>query len=163
MAKPLGNGVPIGAALVNKRVADALKVGDHGTTFGGNPLACKVGLIAFDRLNDPALLSHVNEVSNYIVSELHKFSHPTISEIRGMGLILGIQFDSKLMEASRVCEEALKRNMLVITAGINTIRIVPSLVLTMDQAHQAVDILKASIIAASANKVEDTSKLAALR
>lgn len=163
MAKPLGNGIPIGAALVNKRVADALKVGDHGTTFGGNPLACKVGSVVFDQLNDPELHSHVVEVSNYIVTELHNFAHPSISEIRGMGLILGIQFDLKLMEATRVCEEAFKRKMLVITAGTNTIRIVPSLILTMDQARAAVDILKSSILAASAHKVEDTSKLAALR
>ncbi|KAI0218610.1 acetylornithine aminotransferase, partial [Massospora cicadina] len=157
MAKPLGNGFPIGAVLVNERVAAALKVGDHGTTFGGNPLACKLGLLTFDRLADPQLMSHVKEVSELIISELTKFGHPAITEIRGLGLMLGVQINPDLLDASKVCEKARQRKMLVITAGVNALRLVPALVLTLDQARTAVEILKASIEAAYAEAQTNTT------
>lgn len=148
MAKPLGNGFPIGAVLVNEKVSSALKVGDHGTTFGGNPLACAVARCSLTRLTASETIEHVNKVSDFIKTSLANFVHPAITEIRGKGLIIGVQFDSKQLLASKVCEQARQRQMLLITCGDNAVRLVPSLVLTMEQAEAAMNIFQESVDAA---------------
>lgn len=94
VAKPLGLGIPIGAFVVNERAADGLQPGDHGTTFGGGPLACRLSLALFDMLQEESLMRRVAEVGVFFRKRLRRLqhSHPTIiREVRGMGLMVGVE------------------------------------------------------------------------
>ncbi|KAJ2001237.1 acetylornithine aminotransferase [Coemansia sp. RSA 2322] len=128
MAKPLANGIPIGAILVSSKVADIVKIGDHGTTFGGNPLACRVGCTVLDHINTPEFMAHVNEAGNVLESELSRLLAPYIGSIvveqRGTGLLRGVQFSS---DPSRLIELARDRGLLLVAAASNTVRLVPPL------------------------------------
>jgi acetylornithine aminotransferase len=147
IAKPLGNGFPIGAVIVNDKIAKALAVGDHGTTFGGNPLGTAVALSVFDRINSPELLKNVEEVGKLIRLEFQKFQHDSILEVRGRGLINAIAFNyNSGVDPAKVCAEARARGLITITAADNTIRLVPPLIITKEQALEAVAILKDSIL-----------------
>ncbi|OZJ03536.1 hypothetical protein BZG36_04178 [Bifiguratus adelaidae] len=147
MAKPLANGVPIGAVMMTERVADIVKVGDHGTTFGGNPLACAVAHSVFSRISKPAFLSQVQETSHTLVGYLEELKalHPeSIQEIRGKGMLLGVGFTR---DPSPIVKAARERGLLVVSAGNNTVRIIPPLILTQDEAQRGVEILHSSILA----------------
>lgn len=149
-AKALGNGIPIGATIVSgKTVASHIKTGDHGTTFGGNPLACRVAYHIVERLAAPELQAAVKDKSAQFVSgfqALQKKFPDVISEIRGRGLILGVQltpaFSSK---AGDIITAARERGMLIITAGDGCVRFVPSLTITEDQIKAGLNILEQSI------------------
>jgi len=141
MAKALGNGFPIGATMVNEFVAEKIMIGDHGTTFGGNPLASRVGHYVFDRISKPEFLQGVQEKSKIFVKHLEKLKkkYPeTIKGIRGKGLILGIQLDRDPAEVLKACRE---RGLLIITAGTNTLRLVPPLVIGEDVIEEGMKIL----------------------
>ncbi|RHZ76483.1 hypothetical protein Glove_197g8 [Diversispora epigaea] len=145
MAKPLANGFPIGAIMISKRVADIIVIGDHGTTFGGSPLACKVALNVASRINTPKLLENVNNVSGYLFSSFERISKKfpsLISTIRGKGLIIGIQFTR---DPSPLLKLARERGLLIITAGNDTIRIVPPLILNKEEAKKGIEILEECI------------------
>ncbi|KAB8235444.1 acetylornithine transaminase [Aspergillus alliaceus] len=145
-AKALGNGVPIGATIVSgKTVAEHIKAGDHGTTFGGNPLVCRVAHHIVDRLATSELQNSVEIKSAELISglqALQKKYPDVISQIRGRGLILGAQlspdFSSK---ASELITAARERGMLIITAGDGCLRFVPPLTITEDQIKTALKIL----------------------
>ncbi|CAG8696560.1 170_t:CDS:2, partial [Ambispora gerdemannii] len=142
MAKPMANGIPIGGIMVTNRVADLIGIGDHGTTFGGNPLASRAGIYVLSRINTPELLDNVNTIGAYLRTSFEELSakHPSlITEIRGRGLILGIQFSR---DPTPLVQLARERGLLVITAGNNTVRIIPPLILTKDQASHGVKILE---------------------
>lgn len=146
-AKALGNGIPIGATIVSgKTVASHIKTGDHGTTFGGNPLACRVAYHIVERLAAPELQNSVKDKSALFVSgfeALQKKFPDVISDIRGRGLILGVQlspaFSSK---AGEIITAARERGMLIITAGDGCIRFVPPLTITEDQIRTGLRILE---------------------
>ncbi|KAJ2902504.1 Acetylornithine aminotransferase mitochondrial [Zalerion maritima] len=126
-AKALGNGFPIGATLVTKDVADKIKVGDHGTTFGGNPLACRVAHHIVLRLANPKLQQRVLDKEKLFVEEfewLRKQFPETIGEVRGRGLLLGLQLT---VDPTPIVTAARERGLLVITCGTNTLRFVPAL------------------------------------
>ncbi|KAL4791768.1 pyridoxal phosphate-dependent transferase [Aspergillus venezuelensis] len=146
-AKALGNGIPIGATIVSgKTVAENIKAGDHGTTFGGNPLACRVAHHIIHRLADPALQKSVQAKSDILVSgfEALKKKYPTlVSEIRGRGLILGLQLSKEFApRAAEVITAARERGMLIITAGDGCLRFVPPLTITEEQLGTALKILE---------------------
>jgi acetylornithine aminotransferase len=129
MAKALGNGFPIGATMVNDFVADKIMIGDHGTTFGGNPLASRIGHYVFSRLSDPKLLKGVEEKGQIFRKRFEALvaKYPdVVKEVRGRGLILGLQLSRDPKELIRECRE---RGLLVITCGTNTVRFVPPLVI----------------------------------
>ncbi|KAK4216279.1 acetylornithine and succinylornithine aminotransferase [Rhypophila decipiens] len=140
-AKALGNGFPIGATIVNAHVAEKIKVGDHGTTFGGNPLACRLGHYIVERLADAALQTEVVAKSAVMVRGFgqlrEKYPH-LVTEIRGRGLILGLQLTR---DPSPVVKAARERGLLVITAGTNTLRFVPALTVTEGEIMQGLGIL----------------------
>ncbi|CAG8469114.1 6056_t:CDS:2 [Paraglomus occultum] len=145
MAKPLANGIPIGAIMATSRVADVIGIGDHGTTFGGNPLACRAALSVVSRLKSPALLSNVTDVGNYIKSRLESFvqKYPKVAaEVRGKGLILGLQLN---VDPVPLLQLARDRGLLVITAGKNVVRLVPPLNLKKEEAKEGMDILEAAL------------------
>lgn len=142
MAKALGNGFPVGATMVNDFVGDRIVAGDHGTTFGGNPLASRVGHYVFERLSQPALLEAVKEKSKIFKSRLDALAQKypeVVGEVRGRGLILGLQLTRDPTSLVKECRE---RGLLVITAGTNTVRFVPPLVIENEVAHAGLDIFE---------------------
>ncbi|KAH9234512.1 hypothetical protein K456DRAFT_1834977 [Colletotrichum gloeosporioides 23] len=144
-AKALGNGFPIGATVVNKNVADKIKVGDHGTTFGGNPLACRLAHNIVSRLADPALQKGVTAKAAIFKTRfdaLRERFPDLIQEVRGRGLILGLQLTQ---DPTPIVKAARERGLLIITAGTNTLRFVPPLTITEKEIQQGLDILEEAI------------------
>ncbi len=137
LAKGLGNGMPIGACLARGTAAELFQPGNHGTTFGGNPLACAAALAVIDTLQEQQLVARAEELGLRMLTafELALGDQTYINDIRGLGLMIGIELD-------RPCGElvgmALERGLLInVTAG-NTIRLLPPLVLSDDDADQLV-------------------------
>lgn len=135
-AKGLGGGLPIGATMLFDRVADIFAPGDHGTTFGGNPVCCAGAVNILGRI-DETLLEGVRERSAYIVRELSGVQG--IASVSGMGLMLGLALDKP---ARAFAERLLERGVMVTTAK-NKIRLLPALNIPMEQLKQAVQIIKA--------------------
>jgi acetylornithine aminotransferase len=129
-AKALGNGFPIGATIVNDFVCDHIKTGDHGTTFGGNPLACRVASYVLSRLSSPEILDSVpakeQAFRKHFASLKERFPDQ-ITEIRGKGLLLGLQLNT---DPTPIVTAARERGLLIITCGTNTLRFVPPLAIT---------------------------------
>ncbi|KOS22399.1 Acetylornithine aminotransferase [Escovopsis weberi] len=144
-AKALGNGFPIGAVLVTEDVAAKIQVGDHGTTFGGNPLASRLAHYVLTRLAAPEIQHGVRAKSDVFRRRLRGImdKHPLLAtEIRGRGLILGLQLTE---DPNPIVAAARERGLLVITAGTNTLRFLPNLLITEEEIHQGMDILEAAI------------------
>lgn len=146
-AKALGNGIPIGATLVSgQTVAPFIKTGDHGTTFGGNPFACRVAHHVFGRLAKPQLQEEVRIKSTLFFSayETLKEKFPgLISEVRGRGLIVGYQLsDQAKSKATEIITAARERGLLVITAGDGVIRVVPPLIISHEEINRGLAILE---------------------
>ncbi len=134
-AKGLGGGLPIGACVMGEKVADVLKAGDHGSTFGGNPV-CAAGAVSIIERLDKPFLDSVKEKSEYIISELKDADG--VESISGMGLMLGIKTKK---EAKLVLKECLEKGVLVLTAK-DKVRLVPALNIPMDELKKAVSVLK---------------------
>ncbi|KAL5416658.1 acetylornithine aminotransferase [Paraphaeosphaeria minitans] len=129
-AKALGNGFPIGATIVNDFVCDHIKTGDHGTTFGGNPLGCRVASHILSRLSSPEILDSIPAKSAAFkkhFASLHERFPDRVKETRGQGLILGLQLDE---DPTPIVTAARERGLLLITCGTNTLRFVPPLIMT---------------------------------
>lgn len=141
-AKALGNGVPVGAVVVTQAVSDAIVTGDHGTTFGGNPLASRVAHHMVGRLSDPELLASVHAKETFlrhlIDTELTARFPEHIAEVRGHGLILGIQLRA---DPTPIVTAARERGLLIITCGTNTLRLVPPLIISEEELREAVHII----------------------
>lgn len=130
MAKGLGGGIPIGAFVAKAEVAAAFKPGDHGTTFGGNPLSARAGLVVVDELLNNGVLENAAKVGEYFMAELKKLIGvcTKIKEVRGKGLIIGIALNGDI---SKEITSALRdKGFIVGTAGSSVLRIVPPLILT---------------------------------
>ncbi len=144
LAKPLANGVPIGAMLCTEAAARAIRPGMHGTTFGGNPLACAVAIAVIDTLRQDNLLAHINEVGAYFQAQLRKLQtrHPhLIREVRGLGLMLGCELASPDL-AKAVLSGMLKRRILINRTHETVLRFLPPYLITnahVDQATRALD------------------------
>lgn len=146
-AKALANGFPIGATMVSKEVNEKIMIGDHGTTFGGNPLACRLAHHVLSRLAEPALQKAVRVKSDLFQSRLAAIRHrfpDAAAEVRGRGLMLGLQL---MRDPGPIIDAARERGLLVITAGTNTLRFVPSLNVTEEEIGLGLDILEESIAA----------------
>lgn len=138
-AKPLGGGLPLGAVLVKEEIANIMKPGDHGTTFGGNPLACAIGKVVLDKVSDKELLSHVTEMSEYLVSELTKVidGKEGIEGVVGTGLLLGVRFKE---DPKKVITKSQELGLLLVKAGKNTVRFIPPLIVTKEEIDTAISI-----------------------
>ena len=144
-AKALGNGFPVGAVVVNKKVGDSMKVGDHGTTFGGNPMASRIAHYMVTRLSDKQLQADVvakGDIFRQRFAKLQERFPDLIQETRGRGLILGLQLSE---DPTPIVKAARERGLLVITAGMNTLRFVPSLLVTEEEINQGLDIIEDAI------------------
>lgn len=144
LAKGLAGGVPIGAMLCTDEVATGMRAGDHGSTFGGNPLACAAGNAVIDQILDSekGILANVNKVSSFLFDKLGELKEKTgkIVDVRGMGLLIGIEFDSSIM-ASGMKTLLMQEGYLVSSIGTSTIRIAPPLIINEREAAMFVTAL----------------------
>ena len=145
-AKALGCGVPVGAFVADKKVSDALKPGDHGTTYGGNPLAAAAVVKVYDMFEKHNILDHVNEVSLYLEAKLDEItaSCPYIKERRGMGLMQGLVIDGD-KPVGEIIKRAMDKGLIVLSAGGNVLRLVPPLIITKEHVDEMTEILKESL------------------
>lgn len=142
-AKGIGGGFPMGACLATEAAARGMVVGTHGSTYGGGPLAMAVGNVVFDELTSEGFLEHVVEMANFMQQQLHGLAdrHPDkVEEVRGKGLLLGLKlkpgFDPK-----QLVVKARDRHLLIGAAGDNVARMAPPLIITRDDASEAISIL----------------------
>ena len=136
MAKAIGNGIPVGAFAVTEKVAqNSMKPGDHGSTYGGNPLACMAVKKVIELYEKNQIVEHVNKVSAYLTQRLDKLTekYDCIVERRGKGLIQGIVLKEN---PSDVIKKALEEGLLIITAKGNTIRFVPPLIIEKEHVDE---------------------------
>jgi acetylornithine/succinyldiaminopimelate/putrescine aminotransferase len=125
LAKPLAGGLPIGAILMTDRVASTMEYGGHGSTFAGGPLICAVALHVFDRISAPSFLAHVRETGEYLKERLEEINSAHIKEIRGRGLMVGIELD---VEVGGVVSKGQEHGVLLVGSGQHVLRLVPPLV-----------------------------------
>ena len=146
MAKGLAGGVPIGAMLAAPR-ADIFEAGDHGTTFGGNPIACAAGSATLDTIEADHLLAHATEMGEYLDGKVRGLAakYPFVSGVRGLGLMRA--FDLAEPRAQDIMDWALERGLLITSAGPSTIRFVPPLIITTADLDEAIETLDAALAA----------------
>jgi acetylornithine/N-succinyldiaminopimelate aminotransferase len=148
VAKALGDGFPVGACLATARAAKGMTVGSHGSTYGGNPLAMAVGLAAFNEICRPETLANVREIAGYFTQALKGLQdrYPDIiAEIRGKGLLVGV----RLIPSNRAFMAlARDEHLLIAGGGDNCVRLLPSLLLTADEAREAIEKLERACQAA---------------
>lgn len=145
-AKALGCGVPVGAFLMTERVGSrSLAAGDHGTTYGGNPLACAAVEKVLDLFEEEHIIENVNQVAPYLEKRLDelKEKYSCIQERRGSGLMQGLVFDKPVGE---IISRALENGLILINAGTNIIRFVPPLIIARENVDEMISILERSII-----------------
>lgn len=140
MAKGIGNGIPVGAIATTKEIAEALVPGDHGTTFGGNPLACTAVTSTLKEFEKLHITEHVAEMGNYLKQKLQELcgQKEIAKEVRGMGLMCGLELS---VPAGPYVIEALNKGVIFMSAGTNVIRFVPPLVIEKEHIDEMTDIL----------------------
>ena len=139
LAKPLANGLPIGAILMTDEVAAAVGYGEHGSTFAGGPLVCRAANVVFDRIARPEFLSAVAANGAYLRQRLVELDSPHVRQVRGAGLLVGVDLN---VPAAGIIAAARARGLLVINAGETTLRIAPPLIVTPAHVDEAVTILR---------------------
>ena len=143
VAKALGNGLPIGAFLTNEKAA-VLVPGDHGSTYGGNPLVCAGASAVLDIFQNEGILENVNEVGAYLWKKLEEIraKYPVIRDHRGKGLIQGLEFEEN---PAPIAQEAIRNGVILITAENNVIRFVPPLVIRKEHVDEMAAVLERCI------------------
>ena len=144
VAKPMAGGLPMGAVLATKELADTMQPGDHGTTFGGGPFLAHVALHVLDRLSDPAMLAHVKSNGAWLKKALHKMAvgSAKIRAVRGVGYMWGIDV---VDPAKDIVARALDAGLLICSAGEHTLRLLPPLVMERPDLERGLGILATMI------------------
>jgi acetylornithine/N-succinyldiaminopimelate aminotransferase len=144
IGKALGGGVPVGAALVSEEVAHTISFGDHGSTYGGNLLACRAGLCVLDALVGGGLLTHIGRVGRHVEQRLKEIAavHPIVKEVRGAGLIWGLELNR---DAAPVVAAALARGVIVNRTAETVVRLLPPLVITVEEVEEGLARLDAAL------------------
>lgn len=142
MAKALGGGMPIGAICATAEVAKAFSAGSHGTTFGGHPVSCAAALAQVGELLDRDLAGNAEKMGSYLMEKLKSLPH--VKEVRGQGLLVGVEFDDAIGGVD-VKHECLHRHLLLTAIGEHIIRMVPPLIITKEDCNEAYEIIKASV------------------
>jgi len=151
LAKALGNGVPIGACLANEKAGEVFQPGNHGSTFGGNPLMCATASTVIDVIKAENLQANASKIGNYMLDTFKDrlAQLDGIREIRGLGLMIGIELEQ---ECPELVKHALEKQLLInVTAG-NVIRLLPPLILAQQQAETIVDTVTELVIDLLQNK-----------
>ncbi|MFD7335546.1 acetylornithine transaminase [Streptomyces violascens] len=146
LAKGLGGGLPIGATVAFGEAADLLTPGQHGSTFGGNPVACAAGLAVLETIEKEGLLSHVTRVGEQLRNGIRGLAHPLVRDVRGAGLLLGVVLAQPV--AARVQQAAQDAGFLVNAAGPGVLRLAPALTLPEERADALVAALPSVLDAA---------------
>jgi predicted acetylornithine/succinylornithine family transaminase len=143
LAKPLGGGLPMGAILLREDLAPALHVGDHGSTFGGNPVAAAAALVVLDRLTSPGFVEGIAKRGASLVRGLKQLGRrfpKSIAEVRGLGLMIGVEFQG---EAGPVVKGLRERGVLATKAGDRVLRLLPPLLVKASQVREFLGALEA--------------------
>ncbi|KAG8747924.1 acetylornithine aminotransferase [Ceratobasidium sp. 414] len=148
MAKPLANGFPVGAILVRDNIAQAMTVGSHGTTFGGSPIATRLGHHVLSRLSEPSFISNIHKVAQQLDARLAALP-PMFPDIlagpaRGRGLLRGLPF-KKTEDPAKLVKLARERGVLLLTAGKDAVRLVPSLNVRAEEVDHAADVVESCL------------------
>jgi acetylornithine/N-succinyldiaminopimelate aminotransferase len=154
LAKPIANGLPMGAMLCTDEAARAFTPGMHGTTFGGGPLACAVAIAVIDSMKQNNILAHVREVGGYFKQQLELLGqrHDCVTEVRGMGLMLGLELDSADV-AKRAASEMMAQHIIINRTSETVLRFLPPFILErqhVDVAVAALDGILTSLTSTSA-------------
>ncbi len=142
MAKGLGGGIPVGGFAAKQEFADAFVPGDHGTTFGGNPLAMRAGCVVLDELLNNGVIDNAKKVGAYLMEKLFelKDSSGKIAEVRGAGLMIGVEFKEEI--AKDLGAKMLDKGYLVGVIGTKVFRLVPPLIVTENDVDEFIEVLK---------------------
>ncbi len=149
IAKPIANGIPMGAMLCTNAAAEAITPGMHGTTFGGGPLACAVAIAVIDTIKRDDLLKHIREVGQYFHEQLSKLAgrHDCIVDVRGLGLMLGLELNSADL-AKRVAADLMERHIIINRTSETVLRFLPPFILERKHVETAISALDETISAA---------------
>jgi acetylornithine/succinyldiaminopimelate/putrescine aminotransferase len=144
LGKALGGGVPIGAALASEEVASSLAAGDHGSTYGGNLLACRAGLVFIEELVDRGVLDHVKDVSRHLDRRLRAIQkeHDGVKAVLGAGLLRGLEMES---DATPIVDAARRRGVLVNRTATRVVRMLPPLTIAKEDLDLGIDRLAEAI------------------
>ncbi|MFC3626393.1 aspartate aminotransferase family protein [Vogesella amnigena] len=159
-AKALGNGFPVAAMLTSNKVAASFVVGTHGSTYGGNPMACVVADKVLELINTPAVLGGVQQRHDLIKAGLERINakYGIFKEVRGMGLLMGAELQGDFVnKAKDIVNAAAKHGLLVLVAGTNVLRIVPSLIIAEADVQEGLARLEAAVaelVAAKAKQAQ---------
>ncbi len=139
LAKPLAGGIPLGAILCTEEAARAIHAGMHGTTFGGGPLACAVAIAVIDHIDQDNLLLHATDVGEYFVTQLRSLAtkHETIEDVRGKGLMIGVELDSADL-AKLTVAEMLKRHIIINCTSDTVLRFLPPYIIERTHVDTAI-------------------------
>lgn len=141
-AKGLGGGLPIGAVLCNEKLSKVFSLGDHGSTFGGNPIACAGALSVLNQICNKDSYSSISKKGDFIKETISNLNLPLIKDIRGAGLMIGIEINCNSSTVQKLCSE---KGLLVLTAGKNVIRLLPPLNITEKALKTGLDILVSAL------------------
>lgn len=141
LAKGLGGGLPIGAALMDEQTKDVFTYGDHGSTFGGNPVVCAGALVVLDELSEGGVLAQVAQKAEYIKAKLQEI--PQVKAISGLGMMIGIELDDGL-SAAEIAGKCVENGLLILTAKTK-LRMLPPLTISKDEIDKGLEILRAMI------------------
>lgn len=142
MGKGLGGGIlPVSLFLANRELMDVFKPGDHGSTFGGNPLASAVALAALNLLVDEKLIENAAVMGGYFLSKLRSIQSSWIKKIRGQGLLIGIEIHTDVIDIQTVCTQLLNAGLLTSHTNNNVIRLLPPLIINKDHIDKAIEII----------------------
>ena len=143
LAKALGGGVPVGAVVTTDEIAKVMTPGTHGTTFGGTPLVCTAVKTTIDIMKEEKLVENSANIGAYLKGEISKIDSPEITEVRGYGLIIGIEMKSKAPDFQKFCRD---NGVLVNVCHGNVVRLIPPLIIGKEEADRFVGLLKQFLI-----------------
>ncbi len=159
-AKGIGGGFPLGAILAKERVAQYLKPGTHGSTYGGNPLACAAGNAVLDVILAPGFLDGVDRVARHLWRGLQELAlrHPAVVEgVQGAGLLVGLKLRPEVSNGE-MQNAAVAEGLLTVAAGMNVLRLAPPLIITEAEADEALRLLDRTCLRCTPSKVRDAAK-----
>ncbi|MCX5711360.1 MAG: aspartate aminotransferase family protein [Candidatus Omnitrophica bacterium] len=145
LAKALGGGLPIGMMVVKKEIADTLQPGMHASTFGGGPVICKAALASLTAIQKEKLLAKAQKTGEYLLEKLHKLRdrYPAINEVRGMGLMIGLDLN---IPGKPLVEKCFEKGLLINCTHDTVIRLMPALNISIKEVDRAIDIIEKSLI-----------------
>jgi acetylornithine/LysW-gamma-L-lysine aminotransferase len=144
LAKPFAGGLPIGITVGKEEIMSSLKIGEHSTTFSGNPIVCAAGCAAIDAILEENLVDRASALGKYFKEELEKLhaKYKIVKEVRGLGLMLGMELRYDVLN---LITKSLKNGVLVLDAGRTVLRFLPPLVIEKDQIDKAIRVLDSAL------------------